>query len=558
MGSSQQPVTGTADHLPTAGIGLLARGLLALALLVGFYLLALGIVGGLLTVDVLLAVDSAHPFGLGGLKVYALSAVLAYPVLRTVFLTRRGSDTEPPQGWPVSPAEQPTLWARVRQLAQESGTRAPDEVRLVAEANAQVCEDGRLLGLLPGRRRMELGVPLLIGLTAAELDAVIAHELGHFGNRDTRLGGLTHAGRRALVHTVGALGERAARNKAAKAAELAALAAERRAKGKRVRTPEASGGVDQVLARIFTAYARLYFTVSSAVSRRQELAADLAAVKLAGRDATASALRRLPVLDSVLDYYLGRYAMIGWEAGLLPLPGQVYGGLAHLLAEPARREELARLELEVPEAEQGPYDSHPSLAARIATIEALPPDGRPMDRSGPALGLLAFPEETIARVEAVTLRPDSAAMSRLDWPELARLTGRARHAAGAGALRQAVGLDLPAAALLAELTTGPIWEIADRLPKSPQAGAATGRVAREFARPVLRTALSDLVLIALADAGLAGWDVSWAQPMRLRMPDALAQGLPAAVDALVTDTPDGQPLRALLADAGLNLPLAPR
>ncbi|MGW3039812.1 M48 family metalloprotease [Kitasatospora sp. NPDC001159] len=545
-------------HLPPATTGFFVRGLLALALLAGFYLLALGIIGGLLAVDVLLAVNSAHPFGLGGLKVYALSAVLAYPVLRAVFLTRRGSDTEPPPGLSVSPAEQPALWARVRQLAKASGTRGPDEVRLIAEANALVCEDVRLLGLLPGRRRMELGIPLLIGFSEAELDAVIAHELGHFGNRDTRLGGLTYAGQRAVVHTVGALRGRAARNKAARSAELAALAAERRAKGKRVRTPEASGGVDQVLARIFTAYATLYLTVSGAVSRRQELAADLAAVELAGRDATASALRRLPVLDSVLDYYLDRYAMIGWEDGLLPFPGQVYGGLAHLLAEPARQEELARLALEVPEAEQHPYDSHPPLAARIAAIEALPSDGRPPARSGPALGLLALPEETIARVEAVILPPESAAMRRLDWPELALWAGRARHAPGADALRRAVGVDLPAFALLAELTAGPIWEIADRLPKSPQAEAAVGRVAREFTRPVLRTALSDLVLIALVDAGLAGWDVSWAQPMRLRLPDALAQGLPAAVDALVTDTPDGQPLRTLLADAGLNLPLAPR
>ncbi|MFH8379889.1 M48 family metallopeptidase [Kitasatospora sp. NPDC018058] len=557
MASHQQPATRTAD-LSAAGIGLVARALLALALLAGFYLLALGIVGGLLAVDVLLAVNSAHPFGLGGLKVYALSAVLAYPVVRTVFLTRRHGPGEPSPGVSVSRAEQPALWARVQQLAQESGTRGPDEVRLVAQVNAQVCEDVRLLGLLPGRRRMELGIPLLIGLGEAELDAVIAHELGHFGNRDTRLGGLTHAGRQAVVHTVGALRERAARSEAAQAAELAALAAERRAKGKRVRTAQASGGVDQVLARIFTAYARLYLTVSSAVSRRQEVAADLVAVELAGRDATASALRRLPVLDSALDHYLDRYAMVGWEAGLLPLPGQVYGGLAHLLAEPARREEPARLGPDVPEAEQHPYDSHPPLAARIAAVEALPPDGRPTARSGPALGLLSFPEETIARVEAVTLPPESAAMTRLDWPELARQTGRARHAAGADALRRAVGPDLPAAALLAELTAGPIWEIADRLPKSAQARAATGRAAREFTRPVLRTALSDLVVIALADAGLAGWEVSWAEPVRLRLPEALAQGLPAAVDALASDAPDGRPLHTLLANAGLILPPAPR
>ncbi|MCU7823557.1 M48 family metallopeptidase [Kitasatospora sp. DSM 101779] len=557
MRTAPRPADGPA-LLPPGGIGFLARGLLALALLAGFYLLALGIVGGLLAVDVLLAVNSAHPFGLGGLKVYAVSAVLAYPVLRTVFLTHRHKPApEPLPGLSVGPAEQPVLWERVRQLADEYGTRAPDELRLVAEANAQVCEDVRLLGLLPGRRRMELGIPLLIGFNQAELDAVIAHELGHFGNKDTRIGGLTHSGRRAVAHTVHALHERAARNRAAHAAELAASAAVRRAKGRRTRTPQASGGVDQVLARIFAAYAGLYLTVSAAVSRRQEIAADLAAVRLVGRDATASALRRLPVIDTALEYHLHRYAMVGWEDGLLPLPGQVYGGLAHLLAEPGRREELGRLEPEAADAEHDPYDSHPPLPARIAAVESLPPDGRATTGSGPALALLSAPERTVAEVEAVTLPPESAGMTRLDWPELARRTGRARHAAGVDALRQAVGRDLPAAALLAEVMTGHLREIADRLPKSPQARAATGRAAREFTRPVLRSALSDLVLIVLADAGTADWDVSWAEPVRLRLPDAVARGLPAALDAAVADVPDRQPLRTLLADAGLPLPPAP-
>jgi hypothetical protein len=397
---------------------------------------------------------------------------------------------------------------------------------------------------------------LLIGLSEAELDAVIAHELGHYGNRDTRLGGLTYGGQRAIVRTVVTLRERAAGNKATQTAERAALATERRDKAKRARTREPSGGVDQVLARIFTAYARLYFTVSRAVSCRQEYAADLVAAGLAGRDATASALRRLPVLDTVLDYYLGHYAMIGWEARLLPLPGQVYGGLVELLAEPARQEGLARLGLELPEAEHDPYGSYLPLAARITAIEALPPDGRGPDRSARALGLLAFREQTFTQVEAVSLPPEAATMSRVDWPELARRTGRAQHTAGVDALRQAVGLDLPAAALLAELIAGPVWQIADRLPKSPQAQVATGRAAREFTRPVLRTALLDLVLIALADATLARWEASWAEPVRLRLPDGLAEELPSAVDALVSDVPDGQPLCTLLTAVGLPLPFA--
>jgi hypothetical protein len=92
---------------------------------------------------------------------------------------------------------------------------------------------------------------------------------------------------------------------------------------------------------------------------------------------------------------------------------------------------------------------------------------------------------------------------------------------------------------------------------SPQAQVATGRAAREFTRPVLRTALLDLVLIALADATLARWEASWAEPVRLRLPDGLAEELPSAVDALVSDVPDGQPLCTLLTAVGLPLPFAP-
>ncbi|TKA03067.1 M48 family metalloprotease [Actinacidiphila oryziradicis] len=547
--------TAPPNRIERGGLSISVRAALAVVLPAGFYLLALGIVVGTVAVDVALAEHSNYPFSVGAFKVYLASALLVYPVLRVVFLSRRPRHGAPAVGLPVTPEEQPELWARVRQLAERTGTRPPAEIRLIAEVNAAVSEQSRLLDLLPGRRTLAIGVPLLIGLTEAELGSVLAHEFGHYSNQDARLGGHVYAGRREVLRTVGDLHRRADRKQAEQQAQLNAVAAARRAKGRKIRKRLATGGLDRVLAMIFAGYAKLYVTVSESVNRRQEYAADLAAVRIAGRDVTAATLRKLPSLDAALSFYLDHYAMLGWEDGLLPLPGQVYGGLANLLTDPKRRQELTELRLELPEDEHDPYDSHPPIAARVAAVESLPPDGCGPDTSGPALGVLARSEQTLAALEAVTLLPEAAAMSRLDWPELAHRAGCARHTKGAEALRQAVGAVSPGAALAAVLdavAAGRRWELADRLPKSPQAQAATGRAAQEFTRPVFRSALRDLVILALAETGAARWELSWSEPVRLRLADGLAEALPPALDAVMADPQDVTALRTLLASTPLS------
>jgi Zn-dependent protease with chaperone function len=537
------------------GTAVLVRAMLAITLLAGFYLLALGIIAGVVTVDVLLAEDSSAPLSIGALKLYGISAMVIYPVARALVLARRRSHGAEPEGLPLLPAAQPNLWAAVRRMAERSGTRAPDEIWLTADANAAVCEDSRLLGLLPGRRTLTIGAPLLIGLTERELETVLAHEFGHYSRHDTRLGALVYSGRETVLRTASALNQRAQLKRSDQQAQLDALAAARRTKGKKARKRRASGGADQLLGRLFAGYARLYVRVSQQVNRRQEYAADLAAARLAGRDATASALRKLVPLDLALSIHLRQYATMGWNAGLLPPPGQVYGGLAHVLSDPGRRRQLS--ELALPD-EADAYDSHPPLAARVAAIERLPRDGFDPDHSGSAIAVLAHPEQTLAALERATLLPEAARMSRLDWPELAHQAGCAGHADRARPLQEAVGAPTATAALAALLASGAearLWHIADLLPRSPEAEAATGRAAHEFVRTALRRALSDLVVLALAETGAARWDLSWSQPVRLRLPDGFAEALPPALDALVADRPDPTPLRTLLAS---TQPVAPR
>ncbi|MFJ6618188.1 M48 family metalloprotease [Kitasatospora sp. NPDC091335] len=536
-----------------------ARAATAVALLIGFYLLALGIVVGLLVLDITLyqASGELRPTLI---KVWALTAAVAYPVVRVVFLTRRRKDDGEVAGVLLTRERQPALWAVVDRISERTGVRGPAEIRLVPEVNAGVLEETRLLGLVPGKRHLVIGAPLLIGLTEGELESVLAHEFGHYSNRDVKLAAVTVAGRRAILHTIGGLHERADEHKAEEAAKLAAKAEKRLAKGRKPSGAVATGGVDRVLAKLFTLYAKLYFRVSEAVGRRQEYAADQVAAQLAGRDVTAAALRRMPVLDSAQDHYLGSYATIGWDAGLLPPAGQVYGGLAHLLADPKRREELAEYALELPSEQPDPYDSHPPIDRRVAAIEALPDDGRGPGATGPALALLHEAERVLTELEAVSLVPEAARKQRVGWPELVRaaMLVHAREAAvpARGALT-ALGLPPTVHGLLDAVDAGRAWEFTGRLPRSEEAAAATGRAAREFARPVLRKELAHATVVTLAEAGLAGWELSWSGPAELHLPDGFARRFDTALDAACTDTPDTEPLRALLAGAGLPSSTAP-
>ncbi|MBD0693223.1 hypothetical protein BG452_40720, partial [Streptomyces sp. CBMA123] len=497
-----------------------------MALLAGFYLLALGILAGLLALDIALYQASGE-FRPGLIKIWGLTAMVGYPVVRVVFLTRRRKDDGDLPGVLLTREHQPAVWALVDRIAERTGVRGPAEIRLVPEVNAGVLEETRLLGLIPGKRHLVIGAPLLIGLSEGELESVLAHEFGHYSNRDVRLAAVTVAGRRALLHTVGGLHQRADQHEVEEAAKLAAKAEKRLAKGRKPSGEQAGGGIDRFLAGLFTLYAKLYFRVSEAVGRRQEYAADQVAAQLAGRDATAAALRRIPALVSAQNFYLNRYVTIGWDVGLLPLPGQVYGGLQHLLSDPKRRAELAEHILELPEEEPDPYDSHPPIHLRVAAIEALPDDGRGSGTTEPALALLREAERVLTQLEVVSLIPEAAGKQRVEWPELVRAAMLAHAREAAGPARQALtGLGLPPSAhgLLDGIDAGRAWEFTDRLPKSDQAAAATGRAAREFARPRLREELAHATVVALAEAGLAGWELSWSGPTELRLPDGFEDG----------------------------------
>jgi len=532
-------------------MGTTLRALRALLLLAGFYLLGVLLLALLAGADYLLILHA--PASLSG-KLVLVSVLLAIPLVRGLFMLRTPPDEED-AGLPVTEADEPELWRTVKELADEVGTTAPSRIVLTADVNAAVAEDARLLGLLPGPRRLYLGVPLLQGLSQAQLRAVLAHELGHYSNSDTRLAALTVRGRAQVLRTITHFEQRADNTAAREQAKQEKKNAKAEAKGKRAKEVDTAGaGITyRAMAQIYIGYAKLYFRATLSVSRRQEYAADAAAARIAGRDATASALREIPVLDGAFGYYMNCYATLGTGQELLPPRGEMFGGFDRMLS--ARQLELVEMRGGLPTGPTSPYDSHPPMAERVRRIEELPDDGRADEARGAALDLLTDARRTLTELEDAVLSEEVRAFRRTaDWQELLDLVMAESFRAGTTPLHRAYveytkeQPTLPA--LLDLIEDGRLWQLAKRLPLSDEAAAAQGRVFREFVRPTLHKSLAGMALGELNARSLLRWEFSWERSAIPHLPpaaDGTETDLDEVVAPAVADVPDTALLRALLA-----------
>lgn len=488
------------------------RAAISVALLVGFYVLALGLVGGLLALEAFALIE--RPFV--GVKLALFVVPVVYAVIKgLVSLERRTRDEVP--GILVTPEEQPALWDLVRRLAADAGTRPPDEIRILAAVNAGVAEDTRFLGLRVLRRRMFIGAPLLTSLTEKQLIAVLAHELGHYANKDTRLAGIVVSGRDAMLRA-----------------------------GSHMNTEQ---WFQRMIAKLFRGYAKLYLRVSQAISRRQELAADRFAAALTGSSAAASALRELPVIDAAWDLFTNRHLTVAWELGYLPTT--FFDGFARLRTSPELHAELEEIRQHPHDPDRGPYDSHPPLRDRIAAIEALNLDPASGWGDRPALELLADPMPLLDAAVLTTLVSDAATKERVDWATLGHIGARACVVRGTERLLEAsaTAMNQPPSltTVLDALDAGHLIGLGSHIPGNRDAGA---RARREMARGEVLPELSALVALAFSDAGLARWELDWLGRTTF-VTSSHDFDMAEHLDAAVADHGNTEGLRAALAEAGV-------
>lgn len=355
-----------------------SRAVLAVLLTVGFYVLALGLIAGLIAVLFLPDVPGrVYGFCLFGAAVVAIS-IVPWP--------RRFV----PPGPQLNPAGQPRLFAELQGVAAAVGEAMPTHVYVTPEMNAGVLQRGR-------RRIMVLGLPLLQVMTVAQLRAVLAHEFGHYHGGDTRLGPWVYRTREAI--------ERTLRFASAQSA---------------------------VLQLPFLLYGRMFLRVTQAVSRRQELAADELAARTVGAAPMIGGLRALARGSIAWNVYWRQEVVPLLEAGFQP---PVAEGFALFLAEPdlaGRISEAADRMLADKRAD--PYDSHPPDAERIAALSALP-SGPGGEAGPPAVTLLEGAALIEPALLAGLLKP-GAQLRQVSWEQagavalLPGLRERARRQAG--------------------------------------------------------------------------------------------------------------------------------
>lgn len=444
------------------------RAGVAVALLVGVYVLALAVaalVVGAVVAAVALAVRSDVSVGalIGKLGLVALITVLA--IGRGLWSALRRNPSGPPSGVQLTAASQPDLWSEVAAIAEQVGTRPPDEIWLVGGVNAGVSEDSRLLGLRAGTRRLFVGVPLVLALTRGQLRSVLAHELGHYSGRHTALGPVTYRGAESLARITEEL------------------------------EPHTLTG------RVFTAYARLYHRVAHGVNRQQELEADATSVRIAGPRAAAQALREVHVADAAWDYFVNTHLVRGQQLGLRPT--EVFASFSALLHDPGLQDELARIRGRQDWPPAGRYDTHPSLPERLAAIAARPDPGGP-DVVEPAMGVLRDAEPTLAAVESWMF--EGSALSPATWAEIAQRVGVEWASSAARALERAAATFEPDVGV----TPGEVLEVLRR-------GHATALVepllAQDATPDQRRGAACEVVFgylaLALVQQDRARFEVDW-------------------------------------------------
>jgi heat shock protein HtpX len=316
------------------------RAVLALVLMIGFYLLAVGIAALLLWIPYA-EVVYAHRLHI---KLAVICVISALVILWSI-VPRIDKFVAP--GPQLDPARQPRLFHAIQGISQATGQSMPAEVYLVNDVNAWVTERGGWMGF-GSRRVMGIGLPLMQMLNVSEFRGVLAHEFGHYHGGDTKLGPWVYKTRGAIMRTLAGLG-------------------------------------DSLVQKPFIWYGNLFLRLTHAISRAQEFAADVLAAGIVGSRPMRTGLQTVHSAGPAFDAFWRGEAVPVLSAGYRP---PLADGFRRFLQEQNIATAVANSLVEaMKENKSDPYDTHPALGERIAALEQLPPGPTAPDEQ-PAITLL--------------------------------------------------------------------------------------------------------------------------------------------------------------------------
>ncbi|MBR7827960.1 M48 family metallopeptidase [Actinospica sp. MGRD01-02] len=508
---------------------------MAVMLLIGFYVMGLGLIAVVVGINILMCFSRAPVTAILALP---FTAAAFFLVGRAFYASLRLRPREI-AGVAVPESEQPAVWSAIRTAAAAAGTAPPDCLWIDSRFNASVYEQTRWLGLRPGQRHLVVGAPMLVALSPARLDAVLAHEFGHFAHRDTHLLPIVMRGRSGL----------------AAALRTASF----------FKTANVSNGrwlvtVQILVVRLIHAYAVGFLKTTQKISRSQEYLADRISAELCGRDTAAAMLSDLPAYGAAYHFYRARFADVGTGLGLVPMPEELFAGFGRMLDESRWQTAVEAQRPAPPVRKPTPFDSHPPIADRVAALRALPSDGRPEDKSSDR-AVDRFDDAAVLLAAVARSEAQRADKHAVDWDTLADAVARARARNIAGpliaAIRMLNGTPATLAGFFDRVEAGQMEVVLHRMLTPAQVGYTTSNpaVALEIGARALASALPAWINAELAEAGLVRWKHSWAGAPVLDaqgVPDDLNEALAALLGAEPSQAgPAAAALRDILKGAGV-------
>lgn len=437
----------------------------------------------------LFAVPAALVLGLLGIAAYTvrydldngLRAGLAALVVTTTFgIMSRGllRDRNRSSGVRVIQGSQPQLWDTIRDVCETARAPVPDELRITCTPTVRWRERTRFLGLLGKDKQLEVGLPVLAGLTVAELSAALAMQVGKNGG-----------------------------------ARMAPLVM-RTAIAVREASDNLAGGPTKWL---FAGYARLHSALTAPVLRERTLHADKVAVRVAGRRTTVATLRKCVGVELGWHEFAREYLSMAVTVERTP---ELVLGFRAFLEHPERKKDLAERAKESAAQASTDRRAEPTATHRLEKLKRA--SGGPNEADDrPALALIRAPKQTIPALED-QLMVDGLGQ-RVPWSEVARLWGEHEVARKTGLLSAAVeqsalGFDRTPAGVLAAIHNGSATELIN---PALNPGLSPDHL-DEAVVDTLTDLLGATVVDALIRAGHAGHELDWGGPPVVRLADGRA------------------------------------
>jgi Zn-dependent protease with chaperone function/tetratricopeptide (TPR) repeat protein len=296
---------------------------------------------------------------------------------------------------PLKREDAPGLFVMLETLCRRLQLAPPDTVFLEMHLNAWVRLKGYKRGA--GRTLLGIGYDLMAGLSAGEVEAVLAHEMVHAKLIQRGVSNWLKTG----------------------LPRITTLAMALNANAEMHRRTKRGAYLSRALLRAADRFARLGTRLVATYSRQEEFAADRGAAELCGAAVGRSAL-------TVLRTLYARTARIPWRERVSQL--QLGEGFSQWLVQ-----ELTQTDLpQSPEATKelfNRYSTHPTMSDRLAALPQDPASSPTQVAREPGIGLLAEPDALaeklmaeIQRTVAEQEEKDSRALRR--WRRKASI-GRA-------------------------------------------------------------------------------------------------------------------------------------